>query len=50
MKKKSIIALICGVVAGFALVMAYLHRGLIIALLTGEELPEAPEDCPASLL
>ena len=50
MKKKTIIALICGVIAGFALVMAYLHRGVILALLTGEELPEPPEDCPASLL
>ncbi len=48
MKKKSIIALVCGLFAGFAAVMLFLHRGLILAMITGEELPEAPEGCPAS--
>ncbi len=50
MKKKSIIALICGVLAGFALVMAYLNRGLILSLLTGEEMADESEDDPSSLL
>lgn len=36
-----------GLCAGICLVMLWLHRAMIIALLRGEELPEAPEGCPA---
>ena len=44
--KKGIIFL-CGVLSGVFLIMLYLHRGLIAAAIKGEELPEAPESCPA---
>ena len=27
--------------------MLYLHRGMIRAAITGEEMPKAPESCPA---
>ena len=45
--KKGLIAFVCGICTGFALVLAFMHRRLISALITGEELPEAPEGCPA---
>ena len=44
---KKFIAFACGILAGFTAVMLYLHRGLIMAAIKGEELPEAPEGCPA---
>ena len=44
---KKFVAFACGILAGFTAVMLYLHRGLIIAAIKGEELPEAPEGCPA---
>ena len=44
--KKSVVFL-CGVCTGVFLIMLYLHRGLIVAAIKGEELPEAPESCPA---
>ena len=37
----------CGVLTGVFLVMLYLHRRVIAAAIKGEELPEAPESCPA---
>lgn len=45
--KKSIFGFIGGVCAGASLVMLYLHRDVIKAAIKGEELPEAPEGCPA---
>lgn len=36
-----------GVCVGAVLVMAYLHRGMIVAAIKGEEMPEAPKGCPA---
>ena len=44
---KKFIAFACGVCVGFTAVLLYLHRGLIAAAVRGEELPEAPEGCPA---
>ena len=32
---------------GALLVMLYLHRRVIAALIRGEEVPKAPEGCPA---
>ena len=44
---KSIASFSLGVCTGACLIMLYLHRGLIIAAIKGEKLPEAPESCPA---
>ena len=44
---KKCITFLCGVVTGVFAIMLYLHRGLIAAAIKGEELPEAPESCPA---
>lgn len=45
MKKATVF--LCGLCTGLCLVMLWLHRGLIAAAIKGEELPEAPESCPA---
>ena len=44
---KKIIPFSLGVCTGACLIMLYLHRELIVAAIKGEELPEAPEGCPA---
>lgn len=44
---KKLICCICCICLGVCLVMAYLHRGMILAALKGEPMPEAPEGCPA---
>ena len=36
-----------GIIVGVFGIMLYLHRGMIIAALKGEEMPKAPESCPA---
>ena len=45
--KRFIIAFLTGIFAGFAAVMVFLHKDLIAAAIRGDELPEAPEGCPA---
>ena len=45
MKKLLIIFGACGV--GFAVFMLITHLGIIKSAVKGEELPEAPEGCPA---
>lgn len=45
--KRIIIAFVTGLCAGFAAIMVFLHKDLIIAAIKGDELPEAPEGCPA---
>ena len=44
---KSFLAFIGGICTGVFLIMLYLHRALIKAAITGGELPETPESCPA---
>lgn len=44
---KSFIAFIVGICTGVFFIMLYLHRGMIKAAITGEEMPKAPESCPA---
>ena len=44
---KTVFTFSLGVCTGACLAMLYLHRELIIAAIKGEELPEAPEGCPA---
>lgn len=44
---KKAIAIFCAVFTCVCLVMLYLHRGMIIAAVKGEPMPEAPEGCPA---
>ena len=44
---KSFLAVIVGICTGVFLIMLYMHRSVIIAALTGGEMPEAPEGCPA---
>ena len=44
---KKITAFFCGLCVGLCLMMLWLHRGMIVAALKGEEMPEAPESCPA---
>lgn len=44
---KSFFAFVGGICTGMFLIMLYLHRRVIKAALCGEELPEAPESCPA---
>ena len=44
---KSFFAFIVGICTGALLFMLYLHRGMIKAALSGEEMPKAPESCPA---
>ena len=45
--KKLIGKVICGLCICFVAYMLFLHRGLIIAAIKGEEIPKAPEGCPA---
>ena len=45
---KGFIGFICGLVAGVALVFAYLHKAAIFACVMGDELPDAPDCCPAA--
>lgn len=42
--KKGIVFL-CGLLSGVLLIMLYLHRGVIVAAIKSEALPEAPESC-----
>ncbi len=44
---KSFLAFVGGICTGVCLIMLYLHRGMIKAAITGEEMPKAPESCPA---
>lgn len=44
---KKLLGFLCAVCLGAALVLLYLHRGMIVAALKGEPMPEAPEGCPA---
>ena len=44
---KKCIPFLYGFAAGVTAVMLYLHRGLIAAAIKGEQLPDAPESCPA---
>lgn len=44
---RSFLSFIAGVCAGVFAVMLYLHRRVIKAAIAGEELPKAPEGCPA---
>ena len=44
---KSFLAFIGGICTGVFLIMLYLHRNVIRAAITGDEMPKAPECCPA---
>ena len=44
---KKIALFLCGLCTGLCLTMLWLHRGMIVAAIKGEEMPEAPESCPA---
>lgn len=44
---KSFSAFIGGICTGIFLIMLYLHRNVIKAAITGEEMPKAPKSCPA---
>lgn len=44
---KKITVFLCGLCTGVCLIMLWLHRGMIVAAIKGEEMPEAPEGCPA---
>ena len=44
---KKIALFLCGLCTGLCLTMLWLHRGMIVAAMKGEEMPEAPESCPA---
>ena len=45
--KKILTRLIIEAIVGGIVAMVYLHRGLIMAAIKGEELPKAPKGCPA---
>ena len=45
---KGLFGFACGLAAGAALTLLYLHKDAIMAACTGEEIPEAPENCPFS--
>ncbi len=45
--KKVFSRLVGEAIIGAVLMLLYMHRGLIAAAIKGEELPEAPEGCPA---
>lgn len=49
LKKALICCVLLACLCGFGW-MVWVHRHVIKAMLCGEELPEAPENCPASLL
>lgn len=36
-----------GTCCGMCMTMLWLHRAMLVALIKGEKLPEAPEGCPA---
>lgn len=44
---KKAFELLCAALFGASLVLLYLHRGMILAAIRGEEMPEAPDSCPA---
>lgn len=44
---KSFLAFIGGICTGIFFIMLYLHRNVIKAAITGEEMPKAPKSCPA---
>ena len=44
---KKLINYLIAALLGACAVMLYLHRGMILAAIRGEEMPEAPEGCPA---
>lgn len=44
---KTACSFVSGVAVGVALIMAYLHRDVIVAAVKGEKIPDAPEGCPA---
>ena len=44
---KKIAVFLCGLCTGLFLIMLWLHRGMIAAAIKGEQMPEAPESCPA---
>ncbi len=44
---RSFLSFIGGICTGVFLIMLYLHRGVIKAAITGQELPKAPKSCPA---
>lgn len=44
---KTFLTFLGGICTGILLIMLYLHKGMIIAALNGEKLPDAPECCPA---
>lgn len=45
---KKLLSVIGGLLAVMFLIMLYLHRGVIVAAIKGEEIPKAPESCPYS--
>ena len=45
--RKTIVKIIGGLCLCFAAYMLFVHRRLIAAAIKGEELPKAPEGCPA---
>ena len=44
---KPFLAFLGGICTGIFLIMLYLHRNVIKAAITGEEMPKAPKSCPA---
>ena len=44
---KSFLAFIGGICTGVFFIMLYLHRNVIKAAVTGEEMLKAPKSCPA---
>ncbi len=42
------LSFVCGFITALCLVMVYVHRRVIQAMITGEEMPEVPENCPVS--
>ncbi len=49
LKKALLCCVLLACLCGFGW-MVWLHRRVIKAMITGEPMPEAPEDCPAHLL
>lgn len=39
---------VCGFITALSLVMVYVHRNVIKAMITGDKMPEVPENCPFS--
>lgn len=44
---KPFLAFLGGICTGIFLIMLYLHRNVIKAAVTGEEMLKAPKSCPA---